>query len=107
MSALKARLHRLTPARRRTVERRYRRLAAEAMRLDELRRSLGLTQASVARHLKVRQPRVSKIERGPGVALETMRRYVEALGGRLQVTAVFEDGRRVSIRTADDLTAAE
>lgn len=106
MSTLEERLRRLEPPRRRKIERRYRELVAERMRLDELRRSLGLTQARLARRLKVRQPRVSKIERGSGVGLDTMRRYVEALGGRLEVTAVFEDGRRVAIESAADLTSA-
>ena len=76
------------------------------MRLDELRNSLGLTQAAVARRLRVKQPRVSKIERRPDVVLETMRRYVEALGGKLEIVAKFEGGRRVTIRSGQDLQRA-
>lgn len=76
------------------------------MKLDELRRSLGLSQADMARRLGVKQPRVSKVEKRPDAMLEAMRRYVEALGGRLEVAAVFENGRRVEIRSAKDLVAA-
>jgi hypothetical protein len=39
----------------------------------------------------VKQPTVSKIERREDVALSTLRRYVEALGGELHVTAQFSD----------------
>ncbi len=107
MSTLTERLSALPPARRRKVDQRYRELKAEQMRLDELRKSLGLTQAAVARKLKVKQPRISKIERRPDAVLETMRRYVAALGGELEIVAKFDDGRRVTIRRSKDLERAE
>jgi transcriptional regulator with XRE-family HTH domain len=66
----------------------------------------GLTQADVARRLGVKQPRVSKVEKRPDAMLEAMRRYVEALGGQLEIAAVFENGRRVEIRSAGDLATA-
>ena len=106
MSTLTERLAALSPARRRKVVRRYRELKAERMRLDELRKSLGLTQAAVARRLKVKQPRVSKLERRPDPVLETMRRYVAALGGELEIVAKFDGGRRVTIRSGKDLDRA-
>jgi hypothetical protein len=49
---------------------------------------------------------VSKVEKRPDAMLEAMRRYVEALGGRLEIAAVFENGRRVEIRSAGDLATA-
>lgn len=106
MSTLDERLAKLPAARRRKVERRYLELLAEEMRLDELRRVLGLTQAAMARKLKVNQPRVSKIENKPDATLEAMRNYVEALGGRLEVVAVFDNRRRVRIRSSADLKRA-
>ena len=106
MSTLSARLKALSAARRRKVERRYRKLLAEEMRLNELRRALGLTQAAMARKLRVNQPRVSKIERKPDATLEAMRNYVEALGGKLEVVAVFDRRRRVRIRSSSDLSRA-
>ena len=39
------------------------------------------------------QPNVSRIEKGGEMELSTLRTYVEALGGRLEVTAVFDDER--------------
>ena len=43
--------------------------------------------------LRPRQPTVSKIERREDVAVSTLRRYIEALGGKLRLTAQFADGR--------------
>jgi len=58
--------------------------------LAELRRELDLTQAVIAERLEVTQENVSQIERGEAdVRLSTLNRYVEALGGRLEVRAAF------------------
>jgi transcriptional regulator with XRE-family HTH domain len=58
--------------------------------LSELRRKLDLTQAIVADRLDVTQENVSQIERGEAdVRLSTLSRYVEALGGHLEVRAAF------------------
>jgi len=66
-----------------------------AHRLAELRESLGMTQVAVAERLRVSQSRVSRIERGAidHTQLETLRAYVEALGGQLEVSARFGDER--------------
>jgi transcriptional regulator with XRE-family HTH domain len=64
----------------------------KAAMLGELRRKLDLTQAVVADRLDVTQENVSQIERGEAdVRLSTLSRYVEALGGRLEVRARFPD----------------
>jgi transcriptional regulator with XRE-family HTH domain len=66
--------------------------------LAELRRSLDLTQAAIAERLDVTQENVSQIERGEAdVRLSTLSRYVEALGGRLEVRATFPE-RTVELR---------
>ncbi len=60
--------------------------------LADVRRQLDLTQVIVAERLAVSQANVSQIERGDAdVRLSTLGRYVEALGGRLEVRAVFPD----------------
>ncbi len=66
-----------------------------AYRLQELRESLALTQDQVAERLGVRQNRVSDIERGDlaRVQLDTLRRYVEAVGGSLRVEVELGDDR--------------
>jgi transcriptional regulator with XRE-family HTH domain len=66
-----------------------------AMDLAELRRRGEHTQADLARLMKVTQENVSRIERsaanGESPYLSTLSRYVAALGGRLEVNAVFDD----------------
>jgi transcriptional regulator with XRE-family HTH domain len=62
-----------------------------ATRLKELRASLAVTQTALAEQLSVSQNRVSQIERGniERTQVETLRRYIEALGGELIVEARF------------------
>lgn len=60
--------------------------------LADVRRELDLTQAVIAERLEVTQANVSQIERGEAdVRLSTLNRYVEALGGRLEVRAAFPE----------------
>lgn len=68
-----------------------------AHRLAELRRRQELSQEAVAQAMQVSQGRVSAIERGDVAAAElsTIRRYVAALGGRLEIVADFGDERLV------------
>jgi transcriptional regulator with XRE-family HTH domain len=64
----------------------------KSVMLSELRRKLDLTQAIVADRLDVTQENVSQIERGEAdVRLSTLSRYVEALGGRLEIRAAFPE----------------
>jgi DNA-binding XRE family transcriptional regulator len=81
-----ARIVELVGARKRTEPQRVR-------LLQQLRERRDISQVALATKLGVRQPTVSKIERREDVALSTVRRYVEALGGRLHVTAEFADGK--------------
>ncbi|MCL2595362.1 MAG: helix-turn-helix domain-containing protein [Promicromonosporaceae bacterium] len=66
-----------------------RRMLAEmrAYRLRELREQQHLTQVQVAAQLDVTQKRVSRIEAGDveRTQVDTLRRYVEAIGGRLRI----------------------
>jgi len=64
-----------------------------AWRLREVRESQSVTQVALAQDLGVGQNRVSAIERGDldKTQLATLRRYVEALGGQLDVEARFGD----------------
>ncbi|MDX2967569.1 helix-turn-helix transcriptional regulator [Kribbella solani] len=68
-----------------------------AHRLADVRQQHGLTQTDLADRLHITQTAVSKIERGELARseLSTIRRYVEALGGSLEVIADFGDERFV------------
>lgn len=62
--------------------------------LGELRKARSVTQVELARALDVGQPNVSRIEQQHQDArISSVREYVEALGGRLEVTAVFDEER--------------
>ena len=75
-----------------------------SMPLAEIRRAIGLTQIELAETLELGQGNVSKIERQADMYLSTLRRYVEALGGTLHLTAEFPDGRRIEIEGIADVT---
>ncbi|HET8682404.1 MAG TPA: XRE family transcriptional regulator [Micromonosporaceae bacterium] len=64
-----------------------------AYRLAEVRRNRSLTQREVANAMGVSGPRVSDVERGnlDTVSVSVLRAYAEALGGRLKVTAEFDN----------------
>ena len=70
---------------------------ARAYRLREVREAQAMTQVAVAKQLGIGQNRVSQIERGDidHSQVDTLRRYVEALGGRLTVEAEFGDARYI------------
>jgi transcriptional regulator with XRE-family HTH domain len=65
--------------------------AAYLRRLAELRRAREMTQVALAEKLRMAQPSVSRLERQADLYVSTLRRYVEALGGRLEISAVFPD----------------
>jgi len=59
--------------------------------LAELRELRGASQAQVAETLGTSRPNVGRIEKELDVRLSTLERYVEALGGKLEIHAVFDD----------------
>lgn len=69
----------------------YKRLMDAELRLADVRRRRGLSQAAIAEALEVSQPNVSRIEQEDDVYLSTLARYVAALGGHLEVLAVFPE----------------
>lgn len=64
----------------------------QEMPLYELRQAQQLSQEQLARELHVKQANVSKIERRTDMYISTLRTYVEAMGGELEITAKFPDG---------------
>jgi len=85
----------------------YRQLMDAELRLAEARRRRGVSQAVIAEALEVSQPNVSRIEQQDDVYLSTLARYVAALGGHLEVTAVFPEETITLLREpeAGDSTA--
>ena len=58
-----------------------------------------MTQQQVAELIGVTQESVSQIERREDIFLSTLGKYIRALGGELELTAIFGD-RRVQLLTA-------
>lgn len=59
--------------------------------LRDLRQGRGVSQVQLAEALGVKQPTISKMERREDMNLSTLRRVVQAMGGKLEVTARFPD----------------
>lgn len=69
----------------------YRRAIEDSLGLGRLRDQRGDTQVELAGKLGTSQANVSRIERQKDVYLSTLSGYVAALGGHLEVRAVFDD----------------
>ncbi len=65
----------------------------DALNLAQLRSARGLTQVAMAERLEKSQGNVSELEHRSDVYLSSLREYVEALGGQLEIAAVFDDER--------------
>ena len=76
---------------RRKIKTRAAQLIAEEMSLQDLRKAIGKTQMVIAKRLKVGQDAVSKIETRSDMYISTLRGFVEAMGGELQLVATFPD----------------
>jgi predicted transcriptional regulator len=63
-----------------------------ALALYELRKNRAVSQEELAAKLSVGQPAVAKLERRTDMYVSNLRRYIEALGGTLEITARFPDG---------------
>ncbi len=74
----------------------------QRMALDELRNAKQLTQADMAELLNIPQSSISRIEQRTDMYLSTLRNYVQATGGVLQIQAVFPEGGAIIINRFGD-----
>ena len=61
------------------------------MALNDLRQARSLSQERLAQILHTKQANISKIERRADMYISTLRDYIEAMGGELEITAHFPD----------------
>ena len=66
------------------------------MDLRALREAAGLTQGELAQRVEITQSQLSKMERRDDHRISTLRRYVQALGGSLEICAVL-NGKRIKL----------
>jgi transcriptional regulator with XRE-family HTH domain len=73
------------------------------MRLAELRKARHLSQQALADAMETAQPEVSRIENSAELYLGTLRRYVEAIGGKLELVVRFGDDAEYRLEQFEDL----
>jgi len=88
----------LPEQRRARVEARARDLIAEELALADIRKARRFTQADVAERIGGKQVYISRLENRADMKLSTLRDYVGALGGKLQVMVTFPEGKSVRLK---------
>lgn len=78
----------------------------EEMDLAEVRRALKLSQEEIGQILQIKQGSVAKIEKRADMYVSTLRRFIEAMGGELEIVARFPD-HAVKIKNFADLNEKE
>jgi len=64
----------------------------EEMTLGELRQARELTQETLGETLHVGQTAIAKMEKRADMYVGNLRRFIEAMGGELDIVARFPDG---------------
>lgn len=90
----------MTPESRERAVAAFQELAAE-MPMHELRQAKALSQAALAERLRISQASVSKLEHRTDVYVSTLRDYIEAMGGQLEIVARFPEGDVRIVNFAD------
>jgi DNA-binding XRE family transcriptional regulator len=98
-----ARQAQMSPESRARSEAKAERLIQE-MALDEFRAARALTQEHLSTILGVKLSAISKLERRADMYVSTLRHFIEAMGGQLEIRAVFPDG---DVRITQFRTLAE
>lgn len=93
----------LSATRRQKVAQRADALIQEQLTLQALRQELNLTQETMAGLLDMKQANVSKVEKRTDMLISTLRNYVEALGGTLELVANLPGRSPVKLEGFRDL----
>ncbi|MEP6902847.1 MAG: XRE family transcriptional regulator [Actinomycetota bacterium] len=64
---------------------------SEEIRLTELRNALGINQEELGELLNKKQAAISRLERRSDMHISTLREFIKALGGKLEIIATFPD----------------
>lgn len=98
-------VEKMSPQSRRRIRERTAEMHAE-MPLQELRQAMQLTQQELAERLDMNQAAISKLEHQSDMYVSTLRRFVAAMGGELQIVARFPQGD-VVISQFEDIKGRE
>ncbi len=87
----------LPKKRRARIEKRGDEIINEHVTLQALRKAHELTQVKMAQKLNVKQESISRLEKRSDMLLSTLRGYLEAMGGELDITVRFKNGEPVAL----------
>jgi predicted transcriptional regulator len=74
----------------------------QEMPLAELRQARQFTQEQLARSMKIKQASISKMEGQTDMYISTLRKYIKAMGGELEIVAKFPEGK-ITIKRFESL----
>lgn len=100
---LQKRWDNLSEERKQRIKEKAQKLEQEYMTLQELRKARELTQVHMAKTLNVRQESISKLENRSDMMLSTLRGYIEAMGGELNLVVSFPDQDPIKLNGLLDL----
>jgi DNA-binding XRE family transcriptional regulator len=81
----------MRPAARKKAAEKTEKLLRE-MPLQELRHARNLSQEQLAQELSIKQAAISKLEKRTDMYISTLRNFIKAMGGDLEIIATFPDG---------------
>jgi predicted transcriptional regulator len=87
----------IDPAKAKVIRRGPRHPLGPRMSLRAMREAVGKTQVDVAGVAEMAQGDVSRLEQREDVKVSTLRRYVRALGGELELVVVLKSGHRMRV----------
>jgi len=97
-TSLKEKMAALSPERRERIKAETARLQAEYMTMQDLRRAREMTQVRMAEILGKSQVTIAQMEKRTDVLLSTLRSYIEAMGGHLDLVVRFPDREPVVLQ---------
>lgn len=86
------------------IEQRTKALIAEQIALEELRKALGITQVELADILGISQENISRMEKRKDMKISTLRRYIEAVGGKLNLVVQLPGKEPIELSSLSEAT---
>jgi hypothetical protein len=85
----------------------YKRLMEAEQQIAEARSRRGVSKAAIDEALAVSEPNSAEVEQDDDLYLSTLARYVAALGGHLQLLAVFPEETVTVLREPNDAATSD
>jgi len=98
-TSLESKINQLPPERQAVVRAKAAALIEEELTLRQLRQARKLTQERMAETLGIGQDSISRLEQRSDLLLSTLRSYVQAMGGDLQLVVEFPDHPPVRLKS--------